>query len=236
MAAVSHLDDVHLSAACLTQLSSAARSSRRECGWQNPVTPEFRLGDHVFQALAKGISRGPLGETESSVRGTQHHHQGAVQKIRTPTPTRTSRNVVLPSWWLPEQSLWNRTEDACLPTFFFCFRSFLFNSPSWSCIGFRFGLVLVLAEPIDLFCQEHMYMFCLQMAIFPLFLQEKCIRVEAVELIQRKQHDGVAVLAELSGWLMGIRNKWSNVNTGAGPMGSLTTISCSVWRKRLRKT
>ena len=44
-----------------------------------------------------------------------------------------------------------------------------------------------------------MYMLCLHTAISPLFLQEKCIRVEAVKLIQRKQHDGVAVLAELSG-------------------------------------
>lgn len=43
-----------------------------------------------------------------------------------------------------------------------------------------------------------MYMFCLPRATFLHFLQEK-FRVEAMELIQRKQHDGVAVLAELSG-------------------------------------
>lgn len=75
--------------------------------------------------------------------------------------------------------------------------SFLTAVPG-PCIGFSFGLVLVLAEPIHLFRQKHMYTFCLRRATFLHFLQEK-FRVEAMELIQKKQHDGVAVLAELSG-------------------------------------
>lgn len=54
----------------------------------------------------------------------------------------------------------------------------------------RFGLVLVLAEPIDLFCQKHMCMLLSAYGYLSLFLQEKCIRVEAVKLIQRNSAMG----------------------------------------------
>ena len=229
MATVSHLDNAHLSAACLTQLSSAARSSRRECGWQNPVTPEFRPEDHLFQhpGSGKGHLQGILGRSRVISPGHPAPSSGSSEEDPYSHPHKDLQTTARAE---PVKQDWK-----CLPPhLLLLLQIILFNSRSWPCIGFSFGLVLVLAEPIHLFRQKHMYMFCLPRATFLHFLQEK-FRVEAMELIQRKQHDGVAVLAELSGWLMGIGNKWSNVNTGAGPTGWLTTISCSVWWKRLRK-
>ena len=156
------------------------------------------------QAVVKGISRGSIGRKRAISPGRPPPSLGSCGEGRYLEPHKD-----LHGGWLPlhdncQRGAWNRTESACCPIFFFCFTSFPFNNLSWACVGFRFGLTLVLAEPVHLFrlrgCPNNIwaYFACVWLS-FPFFLQGKCISVESVALIQRKQHGRVAALAELSG-------------------------------------
>lgn len=103
------------------------------------------------QAVVKGISRGSIGRKGVTSPGRPPPSLGICGEDWYLEPHKD-----LQGGWLPlrdncQRGAWNRTESACCPISFFCFTSSPSSNPSWACVGFRFGLTLVLAEPVHLF-------------------------------------------------------------------------------------
>lgn len=119
------------SVSCLVSLSPALQPDLLGRNVVDRTESHLSSGQGIalFQLWAKGISRGPLGEIESSVQGTQQQHSGAVQKIQYP-PLQGPQGT----WFWLHDDCQSRVCETGLkmpasPTFF-CLRSFLFQQLS----------------------------------------------------------------------------------------------------------
>lgn len=96
-----------------------------------------------------------MGEIESSVQGTQQQHQGAAEDPHShPYKDLKERGFGFGDDCqsrVCETGLKMPASPPSSASYHSCLTAFL--GLHW----FRFGLVLVLAEPIDLFCQKHVH-------------------------------------------------------------------------------